>query len=49
MRLSGNISLDSGSSNYPGKAARPGQGNILFHDQLTDTEVISARVTLTTF
>ena len=30
MRLSGNISLDSGT--------KQGQGNILFHDQLTDTE-----------
>ena len=31
MRLSGNISPDSG-------ATKQGQGNILFHDQLTDTE-----------
>ena len=29
---------------------KQGQGNILFHDQLTDTEsMTSARVTLTTF
>ena len=31
-------------------ATKQGQGNILFHDQLTDTEsMTSARVTLTTF
>ena len=47
MRLSGNISPDSGPEvaikpgprlNIKPKLLKQGQGNILFHDQLTDTE-----------
>ena len=41
MRLSGNISPDSDDRTYqlrPKPRLKQGQGNILFHDQLTDTE-----------